>query len=149
MRFAVLTNAPMPYRVPVFERLSREEGSVARFFFDGSPELAQKVRALPFDAEHIGSRLVLRRGGYPNDEPIPLRLGFGYLRRLAAFRPDVVISGEFAFVRTETSGTLTRKDSGETRPIATNSAFVLRRESEGAWRIFKFYFRGKDRPAGR
>jgi hypothetical protein len=97
MRFAVLTNAPMPYRVPVFERLSREEGSVARFFFDGSPELASRVRALPFDAEHIGSRLVLRRGGYQNDEPIPLRLGFGYLRRLAAFRPDVVISGEFGW----------------------------------------------------
>ena len=48
MRFAVLTNAPMPYRVPVFERLSREEGTVARFFFDGGPELASGVSALPF-----------------------------------------------------------------------------------------------------
>ncbi len=97
MRLAVLTNAPMPYRVPVFERLGREEGIVARFFFDGGPELASRVSALPFDAEHIGSRLVLRRGGYQNDEPVSLRLGFGYLRRLAAFRPDVVISGEFGW----------------------------------------------------
>jgi glycosyltransferase involved in cell wall biosynthesis len=97
MRFAVLTNAPMPYRVPVFERLGREDGAVARFFFDGGPELASSISALPFDAERIGSRLVLRRPGYEPDEPVSMRLGFGYLQRLAAFRPDVVITGEFGW----------------------------------------------------
>ena len=97
MRVAVLTNAPAPYRVPVFSRLAHEEGVQARFFFDGATDQAGRLDALPFDAEALGSRIVLRRRGYQDDEQVTLRFGFGYASRLAAFRPDVVISGEFGW----------------------------------------------------
>jgi glycosyltransferase involved in cell wall biosynthesis len=94
MRLAVLTNAPAHYRVPIFARLAREEGVHARVFFDAA---GAADPSLPFPHEFLGG-LALSRRNYQDRgreaERLPVRLGLRYLPRLAAFRPDVVVSGE-------------------------------------------------------
>lgn len=101
MRLAVLTNAPAPYRVPIFERLAREEGVVSRVFFDGASDATTRGADLPFPCEHLAPVTTLRLRNYQDEreyaERIALRFGFSLLPRLAAFRPDAVISGEFGW----------------------------------------------------
>jgi hypothetical protein len=97
MRLAVLTNAPAHYRVPIFARLSREEGVETRVFFDGAGAARPP---LPFPHEFLGG-LALSHRNYQDRgreaERLPMRIGLLHLPRLAAFRPDVVVSGEFGW----------------------------------------------------
>lgn len=99
LRLAVLTNAPAHYRVPIFERLAEQEDVSTRVFFDALPDGAPD--GLRFPHERLRSRLLLRRRNYQDRgreaEQMPVRMGFGYWRRLAAFRPDVLLSGEFGW----------------------------------------------------
>jgi glycosyltransferase involved in cell wall biosynthesis len=95
MRLAVLTNAPAHYRVPIFARLAREEGVATRVFFD-APGAADP--SLGFPHEFVAG-VTLRRRNYQDRgreaERWPLHVAVGTLPRLAAFRPDVLVSGEF------------------------------------------------------
>jgi hypothetical protein len=101
MRIAVLTNAPAPYRVPVFERMAETDGVTLRVFFDDVPDSRAGASSLPFPHEVLPRGPALRRRSY-QDEPRfaerrAIRFGWHYLPRLAAFRPDVLISGEFGW----------------------------------------------------
>jgi hypothetical protein len=42
MRIAILTNAPAPYRTPVFERIAEAPGVEARVFFDSASGAAEE-----------------------------------------------------------------------------------------------------------
>jgi glycosyltransferase involved in cell wall biosynthesis len=98
MRLAVLTNAPAHYRVPIFARLAREAGVEARVFFDGSRGLPDA--SLGFDHEFVAGLTVHRRNYQDRGreaERWPVRIGLRTLPRLAAFRPDVIVSGEFGW----------------------------------------------------
>jgi hypothetical protein len=99
VRLAVLTNAPAHYRVPIFTRLAAEPGVEARVFFDGAPAAANEP-ALGFPHERLPS-LGWRSRNYQDRgreaERLPVRITWSQLPRLAAFRPDVLVSGEFGW----------------------------------------------------
>ena len=101
MRIAILTNAPAPYRTPVFERIANAPGVEARVFFDSASDAAVVDDRLSYPHETLQPAFRLRRRNYQDDKDWAERasMGFalGYLPRLAAFRPDVVVSGEFGW----------------------------------------------------
>jgi len=101
MRIAILTNAPAPYRTPVFERIAEAPGVEARVFFDSASGSAVVDHQPGYPHEFLKPAFRLPRQSYQDDEDWAERdsmgFAFGYLPRLAAFRPDVVISGEFGW----------------------------------------------------
>ena len=48
---------------------------------------------------------------------------------------DIQISGDLAFVRGESTGSTTEKESGETEEEESKGVFILQRESDGTWKI--------------
>ncbi len=101
MRLAVLTNGPAPYRIPIFEELAAQPAVDLQVFFDSASDAATRAFDLRFPFEDLAPAFALQRRSY-QDEPdhaehAAMRFGFRYLSRLAAFRPDVVISGEFGW----------------------------------------------------
>jgi len=101
MRIAILTNAPAPYRTPVFERIASAAGVEARVFFDSASGAAVVDRQPGYPHEFIQPLFQLRRPNYQDDkiwaEQVSMGFALGYLPRLAAFRPDVIVSGEFGW----------------------------------------------------
>jgi len=101
MRIAILTNAPAPYRTPVFERIADTPGVEARVFFDSASGSTVVDRQPGYPHEFLQPAFSLRRRNYQDDEDwaeqVSMGFAFGYLPRLASFRPDVVVSGEFGW----------------------------------------------------
>ncbi|MBW2493495.1 MAG: glycosyltransferase family 4 protein [Deltaproteobacteria bacterium] len=101
MRIAILTNAPTPYRAPVFARIAATAGVEARVFFD-SASGASAVDARPdYPHEFLRPAFHLRHRNYQDDagwaERVSMGFALDYLPRLAAFRPNVIVSGEFGW----------------------------------------------------
>ncbi len=101
MRIAILTNTPMPYRAPIFEHLAASPGIDVRVFFDSVPEPRVADRDLSFAHEFLTAGFSFNRRYY-QDEPwfaerIARRFAVSYLPRLAAYRPDVIVSAEFGW----------------------------------------------------
>jgi glycosyltransferase involved in cell wall biosynthesis len=101
MRIAILTNAPSPYRTPVFERIAEMPGVEARIFFDSASGAAVVDRQPGYPHEFLQPAFHLRRRNYQDDEEwaerVSMGFALGYLPRLASFRPDVIVSGEFGW----------------------------------------------------
>jgi len=101
MRIAILTNAPAPYRTPVFERIAEAPGVEARVFFDSASGSTVVDHQPGYPHEFLQPAFNLRRRNYQDDkdwaEQISMGFALGYLPRLASFRPDVVVSGEFGW----------------------------------------------------
>jgi glycosyltransferase involved in cell wall biosynthesis len=101
MRIAILTNAPAPYRTPVFERIAEAPGVEARVFFDSASGSAVVDRQPGYPHEFLQPAFHLRHRNYQDDEDWAERVSMGfalaYLPRLASFRPDVLVSGEFGW----------------------------------------------------
>ncbi len=101
MRIAILTNAPSPYRTPVFERIAKAPGVEARIFFDSASGSTVVDRQPSYPHEFLQPAFRLRRRNYQDDddwaEQISMGFSLTYLQRLASFRPDVVVSGEFGW----------------------------------------------------
>jgi len=101
MRIAILTNAPAPYRTPVFERIAKSPGVAARVFFDSASESAVVDRQPSYPHEFLQPAFRLRRRNYQDDddwaEQVSMGFSLGYLPRLASFKPDVIVSGEFGW----------------------------------------------------
>jgi glycosyltransferase involved in cell wall biosynthesis len=101
MRIAILTNAPAPYRTPVFERIAKAPGVEARVFFDSASGSAVLDRQPGYPHEFLRPAFSLRCRNYQDDEDwaeqVTMGFALGYLPRLASFRPDVVVSGEFGW----------------------------------------------------
>jgi len=101
MRIAILTNAPAPYRTPVFARIADAPGVEARIFFDSASGSATRDDRPDYPHEFLKPTFRLRRRNYQDDdawaESISMGFALGYLTRLAAFRPDVIVSGEFGW----------------------------------------------------
>ncbi len=101
MRIAILTNAPAPYRTPVFERIAAAPGVEARIFFDSASGAAIVERQPGYPHEFLQPAFSLRHQNYQDDEDwaeqVSMGFALGYLPRLASFRPDVVVSGEFGW----------------------------------------------------
>ena len=68
MRIAILTNAPAPYRTPVFERIARAPGVDARVFFDSASGSAVVDRQPGYPHEFLQPAFSLRRRNYQDDE---------------------------------------------------------------------------------
>jgi len=101
MRIAILTNAPAPYRAPLFERIARAPGVESRVFFDAASGSAVVDREPAYPCEFLQPAFRLRLRNYQDDgdwaERASRGFAFDYLPRLAAFRPDVIVSGEFGW----------------------------------------------------
>jgi len=101
MRIAILTNAPTPYRAPVFERIAAAPGVELRVFFDSASGATVVDDEPVYPHEHLTSVFSVQRRCYQDDswfaERVAMRFAFGYLPRLASFRPDVIVSGEFGW----------------------------------------------------
>ncbi len=101
MRIAILTNAPAPYRTPVFERIAKAPGVEARVFFDSASEATVVDQQPAYPHEYLQPAFSLRRRNYQDHkdwaEQASMGFALGYLPRLASFRPDVVVSGEFGW----------------------------------------------------
>jgi glycosyltransferase involved in cell wall biosynthesis len=101
MRIAFLTNAPAPYRTPVFEHIASADGVEARVFFDSASGAAVVDRQPGYPHESLRPAFNLRHRNYQDDagwaEQVSMGFALGYLPRLAAFRPDVIVSGEFGW----------------------------------------------------
>jgi glycosyltransferase involved in cell wall biosynthesis len=101
MRIAILTNAPAPYRTPVFERIAEAPGVEARVFFDSASGSAVVDRQPGYPHEFLQPAFKLQRQYYQDDEDwaerVSMGFALGYLPRLASFRPNVVVSGEFGW----------------------------------------------------
>jgi len=101
MRIAILTNAPAPYRTPVFERIAKTPGIEARVFFDSASGSTVVDRQPDYPHEFLQPAFSLRRRNYQDDEDwaeqVSMGFALGYLPRLASFRPDVIVSGEFGW----------------------------------------------------
>jgi glycosyltransferase involved in cell wall biosynthesis len=101
MRIAVLTNVPTPYRAPIFERIAAVPGVDARVFFDSASGATVVDDEPAYPHEHLKSAFSVRRRSYQDDprfaEHVAMRFALGYLPRLASFRPDVIVSGEFGW----------------------------------------------------
>jgi len=101
MRIAILTNAPAPYRTPVFERIANTPGVEARVFFDSASKSTVVEQQPTYPHEYLQPAFSLRRRNYQDDkdwaEQASMGFALGYLPRLASFRPDVVVSGEFGW----------------------------------------------------
>jgi hypothetical protein len=101
MRIAILTNAPAPYRTPVFERIANAPGVEARVFFDSASESTVVDQQPAYPHEYLQPAFSLRRRNYQDDkdwaEQASMGFALGYLPRLASFRPDVIVSGEFGW----------------------------------------------------
>ena len=101
MRIAILTNAPAPYRTPVFERIAKAPGVEARVFLDSASESAVVDRQPSYPHEFLQPAFRLRRRNYQDDddwaEQVSMGFSLSYLPRLASFRPDVIVSGEFGW----------------------------------------------------
>jgi glycosyltransferase involved in cell wall biosynthesis len=101
MRIAILTNAPAPYRTPVFERIADSPGVEARVFFDSASGSAVVDHQPGYPHEFLKPVFSLQRRSYQDDEDwaeqTSMGFALGYLPRLASFRPDVIVSGEFGW----------------------------------------------------
>jgi len=101
MRIAILTNAPAPYRTPVFERIAEAPGVEARVFFDSASASAVVDRQPGYPHEFLQPAFRLRHRNYQDDEDWAEQVSMGfaltYLPRLASFRPNVIVSGEFGW----------------------------------------------------
>jgi hypothetical protein len=101
MRIAILTNAPAPYRTPIFERIAEAPGIEARVFFDSASGSAVVDHQPGYPHEFLQPAFSLPRRNYQDDkdwaERVSMGFALGYLPRLASFRPDVVVSGEFGW----------------------------------------------------
>jgi glycosyltransferase involved in cell wall biosynthesis len=101
MRIAILTNAPAPYRTPVFERIAQTPGVEARVFFDSASGAAVVDEHPSYPHEYLRPAFRLRRRNYQDEEgwaeQVSMGFALGYLPRLSSFRPDVVVSGEFGW----------------------------------------------------
>jgi len=101
MRIAILTNAPAPYRTPIFERIAETPGVEARVFFDSASGSAVVDHQPGYPHEFLQPAFSLPRRNYQDDkdwaERVSMGFALGYLPRLASFRPDVVVSGEFGW----------------------------------------------------
>lgn len=101
MRIAILTNAPAPYRTPVFERIAKAPGVEARVFFDSASESTVVDSQPSYPHEFLQPAFRLRRRNYQDDndwaEQVSMGFSLTYLPRLASFRPDVIVSGEFGW----------------------------------------------------
>ena len=101
MRIAILTNAPAPYRTPVFEHIAEAPGIETRVFFDSASGSAVVDRQPGYPHEFLQPAFRLRRRNYQDDddwaEQVSMGFSLGYLPRLASFRPDVIVSGEFGW----------------------------------------------------
>jgi glycosyltransferase involved in cell wall biosynthesis len=101
MRIAILTNAPAPYRTPVFERIAKTPGVEARVFFDSASAAAVVDEHPGYPHEYLQPAFRVRHRNYQDEsdwaERVSMGFALGYLPRLAAFRPDVIVSGEFGW----------------------------------------------------
>ena len=101
MRIAILTNAPATYRTPVFERIAKAPGVEARVFFDSASGSTVVDRQPSYPHEFLQPAFNLRRRNYQDDddwaEQVSMGFSLSYLPRLASFRPDVIVSGEFGW----------------------------------------------------
>ena len=101
MRIAILTNAPAPYRTPVFERIANAPGVEARVFFDSASGSAVVDHQPGYPHEFLRPAFSLRRRNYQDDEDwaerVSMGFALGYLPRLASYRPNVVVSSEFGW----------------------------------------------------
>jgi len=101
MRIAILTNAPAPYRTPVFERIAKAPGVEARVFFDSASGSTVVDHQPSYPHEFLKPTFSLRRRNYQDDddwaEQVSMGFSLSYLPRLASFRPDVIVSGEFGW----------------------------------------------------
>jgi glycosyltransferase involved in cell wall biosynthesis len=101
MRIAILTNTPAPYRAPVFEHLTASPGTDVRVFFDSAPGPNPAQCALAYPHEFLPAGFSVDRRYY-QDEPwfaerLSRRFALSYWPRLAAYRPDVIVSAEFGW----------------------------------------------------
>ncbi len=101
MRIAILTNAPAPYRTPVFARIAETAGIDARIFFDFASGAAAVDEPPGYPHEFLAPAFRVRRRNYQDDdawaEQISMGFALGYLPRLGSFRPEVIVSGEFGW----------------------------------------------------
>ena len=101
MRIAILTNAPAPYRTPVFEQIASASGVEARIFFDSASGASVVDEQPGFPHEFLQPAFSLHHRNYQDDEDwaerVSMGFALGYVPRLAAFRPDVVVSSEFGW----------------------------------------------------
>jgi hypothetical protein len=100
-RIAILTNAPAPYRASVFERLAATSDVKTLVVFDGASDASVTDDEIAYPHENIAPLFGFRSRCYRDDdffaEHAATRFALGYLRKLRAFRPDVIISGEFGW----------------------------------------------------
>ena len=70
---------------------------------------------------------------------------FGQSDRRLTFNPfPLIVSADYAIVRTEISGT-TRPEAGATpRQVSSKSVFILRRLGDGSWKIALYIFNASD-----
>jgi glycosyltransferase involved in cell wall biosynthesis len=90
MRIAMLVNIPVPYRVPVYDRIAAACGSDFRVLYMAKLEENRRwnVPALRHDHVFLRGFAVTRK-----DREIHVR--WGVSRQLGAFRPDVILTGGF------------------------------------------------------
>jgi len=89
-RLAIVTNEPPPYRVPVFNRLSRVPGLVFRVIFCSrrEPNRQWDLPSMTFDHVFLRERITTFKGRYIHNNP-------DVVGQLRAFAPDVVVTDQF------------------------------------------------------
>jgi glycosyltransferase involved in cell wall biosynthesis len=98
---AILTNAPAPYRAPVFDKITSAPNVNALVVFDGASDTSVADDEIAYPHEFIEPIFGYRSRSYRDDdffaEHAATRFAFGYLRKLRSFRPDVIVSSEFGW----------------------------------------------------
>jgi glycosyltransferase involved in cell wall biosynthesis len=89
-RLAIVTNEPPPYRVPVFNRLSRAPDLVFRVIFCSrrEPNRQWDLPSMAFDHVFLRERITTFKGRYIHNNP-------DVVGQLRAFAPDVIVTDQF------------------------------------------------------
>jgi glycosyltransferase involved in cell wall biosynthesis len=89
-RIAIVTNEPPPYRVPVFEGLSRVPDVALQVIFCSrrEPNRQWDLPDMQFDHVFLRERITTVKGRYIHNNP-------DVVMRLRAFAPDVVVTDQF------------------------------------------------------
>lgn len=90
IKIALVTNEPPPYRIPVFDRLSKMSGVTLQVIFCAyrEPNRQWDIPALEFDHVFLRERITTVKGRYIHNNP-------DVIGALGRFGPDVIVTDQF------------------------------------------------------